>query len=1603
MADSLPIPPFPAVEVRPSRIQLERGVAVFRAEMDAAADRSGQALLAHHLGRLFALQQDFAASAREELAATNLATGFAAPLEALWAIAIRGRSRKNAETLLDRLHHIAGSVPERERASLTLAAQYLEDQRHADARRVLEACLEGAPSCLAGWLLLEEVAHREVDLSLARQVLTGRAGAAGSDEIESLLYERGARLEFELGALDEADALLEQALVTYPRWETFARRERTFLHAGRPDRAALVAAAALEHLQAHLDGHSLGGAPLPPFLRSSREADAIRLRSALLWAAAGELDRAREHARAAAAAEGAGLFERVLNGTLAERAGDGAELSSALEGALGKIADADHASRTAIALWQWFNGSSGASASASPPPAGLMESPGLLGILLESAERSEDAHALPDLLERVVRLTPRAKEAERADLLLAATWIALFTGQTDYARRLLGQAKEEGLDGALVAAVELGMARHAGDAHSELESLHRLTSSAGEAPTQELFAWLSLRRALGALGRSGTDRAELDSSLERALVALLSRPEPPLATRLAAWLWSPAAGLPAAGLPAAGFPAAGFPAAGPSAAGERGAERVFESSEMVRAEAIARTLLDESDRVSWYERTESALRASPGDPLLTAVAVRAAEDAAAPLADRVALLQRFAALASSPLFAGAARLRALLLLLKERTQGALDGGAPAPATDQLSSLLLTLADEPELRPLWVWLLRARGVTVPGALNALALRFPRSEAWLELEGALRRLVPTAPGATPESGPITDVAALDLAAPPLSSAAQLLELLVAIASGDPRAGDILGDAPDLDDHTLGGLLVAAACHGDDRASQLAAARRFHQLAPGADSLLAYAVTARLGGQADEEARVRRALAEELGSKELLAAAQLGGREVDQDRTRRVLGLAEDTEPRIKAAIGWELCEATGPGVGPELRGQALELLAQSIPNEIDGPVAQLLSGYQAILAGRDDEAIRLLLPLVDSLPDDSTVHMGLAAAAQRIGRADVEATSSIELARRETEAHEAARLWERAGVLLEDRLGQPEQAEAAFQSAMGRVPGSPLSFVRLYQLAHAKRDRPRMIELIDARLEAPADDQQRISLLWEKARHCRHVGRRGAACRALEALLDLAGDHLPALALLAELQLIDQRFDRAAPLLRQIALHPATPADQRESAGLHAVDLLDRLALATDALDLLLALETSGLSVQRTRRRKARLAARLGRWDVAAATFRDIAEEDDDIPTRLEAARMLLAIERDQLRESVSLKDAARLVLRDSPTDQDAAAIVVQENFHPDERARLLGPARQATLLHLQERPLDLAIIGRMADLTAGTDHQESEQAWLGAVALTGRLSDARSQRLQTLTRSVHRLPTGSLTDLEFELVAASGQLGTVSQLARLVVPKIAKVALPDGEGLGVSEGLRVDPFGSDGLGAELSAWATALGTPEIRPFVGAAEPGTVLLLPDGTLVLGTGTTSRLADSTRARVGYLLFAQRLGVAPLLALGLEESKTWLAAVARLTARTLPSAQPDEVEERAQQLSRLFSSDERAELNQLTQDLERGDRRLTDVALVSVTSAARMATAIHGDPSILRQLHELIPDREDERTLVIGSVIRFLATPHVAALRSKLGLSLG
>src|SRR5690606_33959113 len=146
-----------------------------------------------------------------------------------------------------------------------------------------------------------------------------------------------------------------------------------------------------------------------------------------------------------------------------------------------------------------------------------------------------------------------------------------------------------------------------------------------------------------------------------------------------------------------------------------------------------------------------------------------------------------------------------------------------------------------------------------------------------------------------------------------------------------------------------------------------------------------------------------------------------------------------------------------------------------------------------------------------PEDESLYLGLRLAAAHAGRPDLEALASTELAKRADDHRKAAALWERAGLLYQDTLGDPKQAEAAFSAAMGRLPGSPLSFVRLYQLARKAGDRARLVELIDARLETTVHGPAQVELLWEKARYCRALGRPGAAIRALSDLLAQEPQH------------------------------------------------------------------------------------------------------------------------------------------------------------------------------------------------------------------------------------------------------------------------------------------------------------------------------------------------------------------------------------------------------------------------------------------------------------------------------------------------------------
>ena len=201
--------------------------------------------------------------------------------------------------------------------------------------------------------------------------------------------------------------------------------------------------------------------------------------------------------------------------------------------------------------------------------------------------------------------------------------------------------------------------------------------------------------------------------------------------------------------------------------------------------------------------------------------------------------------------------------------------------------------------------------------------------------------------------------------------------------------------------------------------------------------------------------------------------------------------------------------------ELLGAVAGELANQIDSSLQDPDAQmalLSSAYQYLCSEEYELALPQFESLFGVLSSDPAVNHGLRLAAQKTQRFDLEAKATKELAQQAEDNRQAATLWERAGVLHETELEDGEAAEECYLAALARRPGSPLSFDRVYRFARARGDRVRQVELIDARLETADSESLRIELLWEKARFCRMLGRRGGALRALDTLLTLAPDHL-----------------------------------------------------------------------------------------------------------------------------------------------------------------------------------------------------------------------------------------------------------------------------------------------------------------------------------------------------------------------------------------------------------------------------------------------------------------------------------------------------------
>lgn len=1569
----------PAAQASPDTEAREKGIRALRLELEAQTESGPRALLLHEIARIQERRDDLAAAARDELAATKSAAGFVEALESLIDIAARSRSKANLAKLLERSAKLADSSEERTRSALCLAAVHLSGEDAGAAQTVIETALEDEPTSSLLWLALERIAAHTEDPGLRLQAATGRAAHARSPRLRCLLLERVARLQVEHGDVESAFATLRQSIDELPSFRALGAWESLALQKGDYSQAALAASQTATIIRACLEEPDEAELyDVPTYELNNTRATATQVR-ALVYCIKGE-DRE----------EALNLCDQLL-ATVPE-----SSLARTLYAALqrDKMEWESFAQQLAQLVehqeWQEEDRSF------------------LLTVASLAAIRGGSSELSTELSARLQRTAPETFDAKLRAWLDAEQTDTPTLSNTQTALEACLGPKKSPSGGSLAAAYLSAVQGNLDEADSLVEDLDARQQQADENDaavldeSESLFL-LGLKRAFAETRKnrgaelealralyprldSAQDRNSVEAEMLRLeLLERIDESEPELLRGGSPWgelLLSTVA----------------------ASKNDERAEKLLGALGRFEDKFIQKNLSREDEEGSTSALPRESLELLIDATTALKVLLGAPADVATATSKGTGALLLGTQLASTSTEELAAELEGLAARLGDAELGlswvlrALFLHLRDGQTEEVLRILEDQSEDENFHALrrWTGFLKAQGK--PKDSFALLKANGDDERRLEFLALVRRFAPDS---------LRD--SFNAASAPTE---RLFEVLAAASQDRDWLEQALGSSEDLSAAAAAVLPLALASPQSEPRSILEDAERWHHASPTRLSTTVQLIAARKAKDRFIEEEARAELAESLSSDELLV--QLDPAELTEERRNwrraRLTALSEAPREddakanRLQLAASWALVEEVADVQGNDA-ALAYQRLAQSLDEGLDDPDAQLAllsAAYQFLLNSEFEKAVELFERLFKVLGADLTLCHGLRLAAEKTGRYELEAQATCELARHASDNRASSELWERAGMLFQDHLSDDEEAETCFNAALARTPGSPIAFERVYRFARQRKDRQRQVDLIDARLDTAESETLRIELFWEKARFCRMLGKRNVSLRSLEELLELAPDHLPSLALAAELHLVDSRNDAAAEILSQIARHPDTPEDERRRAGLFACDLFEQLHRPRDAVELLQDLEQWSILTPAALERKARSHARSGDWGEAYSAFRTINDDQDDIEARLEAARMMLAIQRDHLRQPDELKDAARRVLRDSEKDADAILIVLATKFAPEERRRLLADVREESRKKLQQNPLNPGEISQFAEYCQDCGNEALERVSLGILELTGKLGEERSHTLRRLQERCPLTPCAPWSNTDVEALQAPELWGGLGDFSRLLSPYLAARLEPSLQTLGVTGLQRVDEFSDSPARHAVEAWMSAMGQNDFDFYIGGHEGSSIRGLSVGqpTLVIGQQVEAPLSSLHQALVASQLSALLTRSSVLLNQPRDQVEGWLHAAQLFTQpNAAPSGERD-LDEKVQLLSGSVPRAEREGLTEMHDELMRAGVDIRQLPYAVMHSGARAAVLAYGDPSVLRLAPQLMPEDETQRNQMIAELIRFCLSDTFFSLRRRAGL---
>ncbi len=1571
-------PPAPGAE----QALVETSLSWLQTELEQAELPDRKAALRHELGLLQELLGKDSVAVRELLAAVNALPRFKEPLERLIALIERRRSFKNLPMLLDHLCKASEGSEEHARAQLLRAwCAAVHERGPGRALDALDAALQAGPADSAGWLSLEVLARRQADVPRLQRALEGQLAAARDPSLSRCNSLELAECLAQQGQAERAHDLLlaTSAAPGALGLRALELRARLGRSSGRIDWSL----EALAQQAARILGANRAATrqPNPASALAPARAQLALLEMAELQSSLGQREEAIDNLEKALELE---PRDPVLAHALLEqaaRAGRHALVERIAQAELLPLPRGPERAALALRLAE--------SRLQRNDPQLALEA---LDIALQADQRCWAARARQlDLLRGTRDAAGRARALEelarelsdpalRARYsLLAALELSVRAGDPAAAARALDAAGAAGTEPALVARLQRALCFASKDRSGYRDATRRLLQtelSPGERTGLLLDGW---REALLAGDRA--ERAQLEAQLAEL-------PEGLDAARLAR-AFADADAADTGTVEALCELAAG--GSGPSGDGASlalpwtAALRLLGRGET----ALARGLLE---RLHAQQPSASAVAGS-----LWALLER---NAALP-GELAQMLRRTAAAQSDGELAASLCVEAGLRRWAERPmsparaeQAALDfdaaeshvsgsGGALAYWVRRSRESGLGASPESAAEP---------AERLLGALERAArISPPEPRAFDELQSALREVC--AAGAA-----LSDDAALCIAA-----SLQLLfmgralnlrsepELLERLAATNVEASKLVDAWRYLE-------LIAQPEVPAPALEEIT--RKWSESSEGLASALEWLAATQRLGQPGRECQARFRLSEQLTG----AAAELCA--ASGALVAHLSGAAE--APLLagaSSALRLTNLETSPPGTDPRRRARALEAAAPLLGPENE-PSVSLLRGYNLLAARDRAAALAAFQRYTEAFPEDPAGHEGVLAAACDGDDPVLLAEATAALGRASRDPGHGARLFEEAASIFLDRLHDTAAGEAALTRAVQLDIRRRSSFDRLFALVRESGDAARLLDLCERRLAVTVAPEEQRVLEWERARAARKLGDTRTALAALERVLALEPRHVGALTLLSEIYITTERYAEAAQVLARCSALPDLPAEERLTAGVYAVDLLENQLNDTPrALEILQSLHQAGLSTLAVRERLARAAAKSGNWDEAAAMLEQLMFERVTAEERGEAARLALAIHRDRRAAAAAAGRAAETLLSLLPHDAEALDLVLSGVLDAELTGRLLRAGQAALQQHLQADPFQLDALHRLARIAERTGDAGVRQVALGALLALGHgpSSSARPE-LDLLEQRLAATPTLAWSSELLSMLDDPEAGGPIPELLALLAPHLTRALGPDLKAFQVGRRERLLPGAGLPLRAEVAAWASVLELGEVEIYQSPGYGGRIVALASEpiSIILGSAVAAPLAAFQRQELVRGLYALRRQQGVLTQLDELDVAALIAAACNLAELPLAAPRYARQADFERQLGRVLPRKVRKLLPERAQALQAARVDVGRWVSAAISSLDRAAALVSGDISLV--LAERAPGEQpsspappSERTRKLAS---FVLSPGFQALRQRFGV---